>query len=226
MLVDNAIVITEGMLVAMQRGQDKMQAAKDVVSQTAIPLLGSTAIAVLAFGAIGLSDDSTGEYCRSLFVVLLISLGLSWITAVTITPLFGYIFLKSAPPGEADKAKDPYAGPIYQGYKKILLACMRARGVTIAVLVGMLALSIFGFRFLQNSFFPDSTRTQFMVDVWLPGGTRLDQTDRVTRKCGSSSRTFPALRTLQRPSARAPCGFFSPIHQSDLTRLTRNFSLM
>ena len=180
MLVDNAIVITEGMLVAMQRGKDKMQAAKDVVSQTAIPLLGSTAIAVLAFGAIGLSDDSTGEYCRSLFVVLLISLGLSWITAVTITPLFGYIFLKAAPPGDTDKAKDPYAGPIYQGYKKILLACMRARGVTIAVLLGMLALSIFGFRFLQNSFFPDSTRTQFMVDVWLPGGTRLDQTDRVT----------------------------------------------
>ena len=180
MLVDNAIVITEGMLVAMQRGKDKMQAAKDVVSQTAIPLLGSTAIAVLAFGAIGLSDDSTGEYCRSLFVVLLISLGLSWITAVTITPLFGYLFLKSAPPSDADKAKDPYAGPIYQGYKKILLACMRARGVTIAVLLAMLALSIFGFRFLQNSFFPDSTRAQFMVDVWLPGGTRLDQTDRVT----------------------------------------------
>ena len=180
MLVDNAIVITEGMLVAMQRGKDKMQAAKDVVSQTAIPLLGSTAIAVLAFGAIGLSDDSTGEYCRSLFVVLLISLGLSWITAVTITPLFGYLFLKSAPPSDTDTAKDPYAGAIYQGYKKILLACMRARGVTIAVLLAMLALSIFGFRFLQNSFFPDSTRTQFMVDVWLPGGTRLDQTDRVT----------------------------------------------
>ena len=66
MLVDNAIVITEGMLVAMQRGHDKLKAAKDVVSQTAIPLLGSTAIAVLAFGAIGPSDDKTGEYCRSL----------------------------------------------------------------------------------------------------------------------------------------------------------------
>src|SRR4029077_14541279 len=95
MLVDNAIVITEGMLIGMQQGRDKMQAAKDVVTQTALPLLGSTAIAVLAFGAIGLSDDSTGEYCRSLFVVLLIALGLSWITAVTITPLFGFLFLKA-----------------------------------------------------------------------------------------------------------------------------------
>jgi multidrug efflux pump subunit AcrB len=75
------------MLIAMQKGRERTQAAKEVVSQTAIPLLGSTAIAVLAFGAIGLSDDSTGEYCRSLFEVLLISLSLSWITAVTITPL-------------------------------------------------------------------------------------------------------------------------------------------
>ena len=194
MLVDNAIVITEGMLVAMQKGHDKLKAAKDVVSQTAIPLLGSTAIAVLAFGAIGLSDDSTGEYCRSLFVVLLISLGLSWITAVTITPLFGYFFLKSAPPSEgSSKAKDPYAGPIYQGYKKILLACMRARGLTIAVLVGLLALSIFGFRLLQNSFFPDSTRAQFMVDVWLTGGTRLDQTDRVTQDMRDFIANIPGI---------------------------------
>ena len=193
MLVDNAIVITEGMLVAMQRGHDKMRAAKDVVSQTAIPLLGSTAIAVLAFGAIGLSDDKTGEYCRSLFVVLLISLGLSWITAITITPLFGYFFLKSAPSDDNSKAKDPYAGPIYQGYKKILLACMRARGLTIGVLIAMLALSIFGFRFVRNSFFPESTRAQFMVDVWLSGGTRLDQTDRVTQEMRKFIAEIPGI---------------------------------
>jgi multidrug efflux pump subunit AcrB len=96
MLVDNAIVITEGMLVAIQRGVDRMKAAKDIVKQTAVPLLGSTAIAILAFGAIGLSDDSTGEYCRSLFIVLLVALGISWLTAVTTTPLFCHMFLKGA----------------------------------------------------------------------------------------------------------------------------------
>lgn len=193
MLVDNAIVITEGMLVAMQRGRDKLQAARDVVSQTAIPLLGSTAIAVLAFGAIGLSDDKTGEYCRSLFVVLLISLGLSWITAVTITPLFGYLFLKSTPPDPNAPPKDPYAGVIYQAYKRFLLLCMRARVPTILVLIGLMALAIFGFRFLQNSFFPDSTRAQFMVDVWLPGSTRLDETDRVTAGMQKTLSTLPGV---------------------------------
>lgn len=191
MLVDNAIVITEGMLIAMQRGRDRLQAAKDVVKQTAIPLLGSTAIAILAFGAIGLSDDKTGEYCRSLFVVLLLSLGLSWVTAVTITPLFGYLFLKSAPAGS--EPKDPYAGPIYQGYKRLLTFCMKARGLTILVLILLMAAALFAFRFVDRSFFPDSTRAQFMVDVWLPPGTRLDKTDEVTAAMQKSIAETPGI---------------------------------
>jgi multidrug efflux pump subunit AcrB len=193
MLVDNAIVIVEGMLIAMQKGHERMQAAKEVVSQTAIPLLGSTAISVLAFGAIGLSDDSTGEYCRSLFEVLLISLGLSWITAVTITPLFGYLFLKASAPAAGGKESDPYGGALYQGYKRILLICMRAPIVTTVVLVALLAGAIYGFGLLPNSFFPDSTREQIMVDVWLSGGTRLDQTDRVTNEMAKSITDIPGV---------------------------------
>jgi multidrug efflux pump subunit AcrB len=194
MLVDNAIVIVEGMLIAMEKGHDRIQAAKEIVSQTAIPLLGSTAIAVLAFGAIGLSQDSTGEYCRSLFEVLLISLSLSWITAVTITPLFGYWFLKpGAPAAAGEKEKDPYAGALYQGYKRILLACMRKPILTTMVLIGLLAGAIYGFRLLPNSFFPDSTREQIMVDVWLPVGTRLDQTDRVTAEMAKSIKEIPGV---------------------------------
>jgi multidrug efflux pump subunit AcrB len=194
MLVDNAIVIVEGMLIAMEKGHDRIKAAKEVVSQTAIPLLGSTAIAVLAFGAIGLSHDSTGEYCRSLFEVLLISLSLSWITAVTITPLFGYLFLKpGAPAAAGEKEKDPYAGGLYQAYKRILLACMRKPILTTMVLIGLLAGAVYGFRLLPNSFFPDSTREQIMVDVWLPAGTRLDQTDRVTGEMAKSIKEIPGV---------------------------------
>ncbi len=200
MLVDNAIVITEGMLVGMQRGKDKLKAAKEVVSQTAVPLLGSTAIAILAFGAIGLSDDRTGEYCRSLFVVLLIALGLSWLTAITITPLFGFLFLKEKPeadPSQKDQPDpDPYAGRIYQMYKRFLLACMRARTLTLIMFAGMLALSVYGFQFLQSSFFPDSTREQIMADIWLPGGTRLDETDRVTGKMLESIRDIPGITNV------------------------------
>jgi multidrug efflux pump subunit AcrB len=178
MLVDNAIVITEGMLIAIQKGTDRLKAAKDIVAQTAVPLLGSTAIAVLAFGAIGLSDDSTGEYCRSLFDVLLISLLLSWITAITITPLLCFLFLKAGKKPEGAAPKDPYAGAIYQAYKKLLLVCLHFRWLTVAVMVGLLGLAVWGFGFVENSFFPNSTRTQFMIDAWSPVGTRLDATEK------------------------------------------------
>lgn len=176
MLVDNAIVITEGMLIAIQKGVDRLKAARDIVAQTAIPLLGSTAISVLAFGAIGLSSDATGEYCRSLFDVLLISLGLSWVTAVTVTPLLCYLFLRPGKASDSKPAADPYAGVLYQAYKTALQLCLRFRWITVAGMVALLALAIFGFTFLQNSFFPNSTRPQFIVDAWSPAGTRIDVT--------------------------------------------------
>jgi multidrug efflux pump subunit AcrB len=193
MLVDNAIVITEGMLVAIQKGVDRLKAARDIVNQTAIPLLGSTAIAILAFGAIGLSQDSTGEYCRSLFVVLLIALGISWITAVTTTPLLCYFFFKpdKAPAGKSQR--DPYDNAPYRAYRAFLGLCMRHAWPTVAVMTGLLLLSAWAFRFVENSFFPNSTREQFLVDVWQPPGTRLDQTDRVAAEMGAYLQTLPGV---------------------------------
>jgi multidrug efflux pump subunit AcrB len=192
MLVDNAIVVVEGMLIGMQRGKDKITAAKEVIKQTIWPLLGSTAIAVLAFGAIGLSQDRTGEYCRSLFVVLLISLGISWVTAVTITPLFGYLFLKQ--PAADAEAADPYAGRIYTTYKALLTACMKLRYVTIAALVLLLAGAVLAFSRVESSFFPNSTRPQIMCDVWLPVGTRIDESLKITNEMQEYIRTIPGVK--------------------------------
>ncbi len=196
MLIDNAIVITEGMLIAIQRGTDRLKAARDVVSQTAIPLLGSTAVAILAFGAIGLSQDTTGEYCRSLFVVLLIALTISWITAVTITPLLGFLFLKagnSTSSSGAQETKDPYSGFIYTSYKKFLLLCLRFRWLTLGALVVLLILAAIGFQFVEQSFFPDSTRRQFLVDVWLPAGTRVDEAGNVTAEMENYFKTISGV---------------------------------
>ena len=176
MLVDNAIVVVDGMLVRIQQGQDAAAAARDVVAQTALPLLGATAVAIMAFGAIGLSPDSTGEFCSSLFKVVLISLSLSWVTAVTVTPLLGVFFLK--PPSAPGAQGDPYGGSFYSAYRGFLRGCIRFRWVTLAVVVGMFATSLWGFDYVDKSFFPDSTRPQFMVDFWLPQGTHIEETDR------------------------------------------------
>ena len=93
MLVDNAFVVVDGMKVKMEKGLDGLQAAKEVVAQNSTPLLGATAVAVLAFASIGGMENSTGEYCRSLYYVILISLSLSWLTAVTTTPLLSLIHI-------------------------------------------------------------------------------------------------------------------------------------
>ncbi|MCX9458384.1 efflux RND transporter permease subunit, partial [Vibrio cholerae] len=93
MLVDNSIVIVEGVLIAGKQGKSLLAAIRYAVGKTMLPLLGATIIAILAFAPIGLSNDSTGEYCKSLFQVLLISLMLSWFIALTITPvLMKWIF--------------------------------------------------------------------------------------------------------------------------------------
>ena len=107
MLVDNAIVVVDGMLVRIQKGVKPEDAAQEVVSQTAIPLLGATAVAIMAFGAIGLSDDATGEFCRSLFQVIFISLSLSWVTAVTVTPVLGVMILKAPKTADGEAPADP-----------------------------------------------------------------------------------------------------------------------
>jgi len=180
MLVDNAIVVVDGMLVRIQQGMQGEEAAKEVVSQTAMPLLGATAVAIMAFGAIGLSEDSTGEFCRSLFQVVLISLSLSWVTAVTITPVIGIMFLK--PPPERGERQDPYGGAFYGAYKAFLAACIRLRGLTVGVVIGLFAISLWGFQYVDQSFFPDSTRPQYLVDFWLPQGTSIQETGRQVKE--------------------------------------------
>lgn len=182
MLVDNAIVIVDGILIRLQRGEQARPASIAVVQQSSIPLLGATIIAILAFAAIGTSDDSTGEFCRSLFQVVLVSLLLSWVTAVTVTPVLCVMFLPTtAPAVDSDgssAAVDPYDSGFYRTYKVFLAACIRLRGVSIGVVLGVFALSIYGFGFLDQSFFPPSTRPQFQVDFWLPKGTDIDHTGR------------------------------------------------
>jgi multidrug efflux pump subunit AcrB len=180
MLVDNAIVVVDGTLVRVQQGRDPAEAAKEVVGQTTWPLLGATAVAIMAFGAIGLSEDSTGEFCRSLFQVVLISLGLSWVTGVTVTPLLCSMFLKApkrtAAEQGAGEPADAYGGLLFRVYRALLLGCIRMRWLTILVVIAIFGTSMYGFQYVDKSFFPNSTRQQFMMDVWLPQGTHIDDT--------------------------------------------------
>jgi len=173
MLVDNAIVVTEGILIKTQQGVDSISAARDTVKQTMWPLFGATVVGILAFTAIGLSQDSTGEYTRSLFYVILISLMLSWFLAITVAPLFCHMFLKTKTSGVNE---DPYAGFMFRFYGGALKSCIRARWVTVLVMVGLLFASVYGFKYVKQSFFPDSTTPMFYVDYWRSQGTDIRAT--------------------------------------------------
>jgi multidrug efflux pump subunit AcrB len=181
MLVDNAIVVVDGMLIRLGKGEKPEEAAAAVVGQTALPLLGATIIAVLAFAAIGTSDDSTGEFCRSLFQVVLASLMLSWVTAVTVTPLLCVMFLQ-VPAAGSDGPVDPYGGRFYVMFKGLLHGCMRMRWLTVGVVIGLFGAALWGFGYVDQSFFPPSTRPQMLVDFWLPQGTHISETERQSEK--------------------------------------------
>ena len=192
MLVDNAIVVAEGMQVRMESGMKAMQAARESVGKTIWALLGGTVIGILAFSAIGLSPDNTGEFASSLFYVILISLSLSWITAISTTPLLCALLLKPGTAG-ADQDRDPYAGGLFQAYRGIVATAINHRWITLVAVVGMFVLAVIGFGHIKSGFFPDSSTPIFFVDVWEPEGTDIRTTRDDTLRVSEFIRQQPGV---------------------------------
>ncbi len=175
MLVDNAIVIAEGMLIRIKQGMEPSQAASEVVEKNIWALLGGTVIGILAFSAIGLSQSDTGEFARSLFYVILISLSLSWVTAVSTTPLFCALFLKPDK-GQQGQLEDPYKKGFFLVYRNFVKKVIKFRWVAVATVVGLFILSVVGFGYVKQAFFPNANTPMFFIDVWESEGTDIRKT--------------------------------------------------
>lgn len=173
MMVDNAIVVTEGILVGVQQGIKKLKIAKDIVKQTIWPLLGGTLVGITAFAPIGFAPGSTAEYTGHLFWVILISLLYSWAFAVTLTPLFCFWLFKE--PKGIDKGADK-ENAFFQSYRKLVVTALGFRRLVVALAFGLFLVSLWGFQFVKPGFMPSSATPQFVVDYWLPQGTALAQT--------------------------------------------------
>jgi len=173
MLVDNAIVITEGMVIGMARGKSAEDAAAETETSTSIPLLGATVIGIMAFSGIGLSPDATGEFLFSLFAVIAISLLMSWALAVTVTPYLGKLLLR-APKVASD---DPYKGAFYGVYRGFLKMALRSRALVVVIIVGITVWSVLAFGQVKQAFFPVSNTPIFYVQVQMPQGTDINVTD-------------------------------------------------
>jgi multidrug efflux pump subunit AcrB len=190
MLVDNAIVVAEGMQVRMQSGMSAPEAAREAVGKTIWALLGGTVIGILAFSAIGMSPDNTGEFASSLFYVILISLSLSWLTAITTTPLLCALLLQS---GGGGVREDPYGGAVFRAYRAIVAFAVDRRWLYLGSVAGLFALALYGFGFVKSGFFPDSNTPMFFVDVWEPEGTDIRTTRDDTLRVSEFIRQQPGV---------------------------------
>ncbi|RCU52453.1 AcrB/AcrD/AcrF family protein [Corallincola holothuriorum] len=186
MLVDNAIVITDGIQVRLRENPnlDRKQAVKEVVSATQWPLLGGTLVGILAFSAIGLSPSNMGEYAGSLFWVILYSMILSWLFAITITPMLCHDFLEAndkskSSQGDESKSVEDKPSALMNRYKALLEWVLQHRKLTLAVILGVLFTAVYALRFVPPGFMPESQRPQFVVDVYLPQGSDIHRTEKV-----------------------------------------------
>jgi multidrug efflux pump subunit AcrB len=171
MMVDNAIVVADGMSVRLEKGMDRTRAAIESAQVPAMPLLGATIIAVLAFYPIFASVEDAGEYCRTLFSVVGLSLLASWFISMTVTPLQCIAMLPE--PKQDQAAADPYGSGFFRVFQHLLEKAIRFRWLTMGLLIALLAGAVMGFGQLKQQVVPFSSMTKFMVDVWFPEGTRI-----------------------------------------------------
>jgi multidrug efflux pump subunit AcrB len=172
MMVDNAIVVTEGILVGVQRGKRKIAVAMEVVDQTKWPLLGGTLVGIIAFAPIGFAPGNTAEYTGHLFWVVLISLMFSWIFALTLTPLFCFWLFKET----SEDSPVHEEGRFPRFFKRFMDSVLRVRWAAVAGVLALFATALWGFQFVKSGFFPASTTPQVVVDYWLQQGTDIERT--------------------------------------------------
>ena len=175
MLVDNAIVVTDNAQVGIKRGLSRYQALVDGATKPQWALLGATFIAVCSFLPMYLAPASVAEIVKPLFIVLGVSLGLSWILALTQTTTFGNFILKEAKPGES---KDPYDTKLYHKFENVLGRLIKRRYLTLTSVVATLFLSLFIMSIMPQSFLPIMNKPYFRADLIFPEGYGIDDVER------------------------------------------------
>lgn len=194
MLVDNAIVIIDGILIDLKRGKTRREAMTSIGRKTSMPLLGATLIAILAFVPIFLSPDTAGVYVRDLFIVLAVSLMLSWMLALTHVPLMADRWLRTSADNDTDVAL--YDGRIYRVLRSTLHFGLHHRWTMIICGVVMITISGWGFRYVKQGFFPDMTYDQLYMEYKLPEGTNYTRVENDLSEIETYLRTRPEVTNI------------------------------
>lgn len=206
MLVDNAIVVTDNAQIAMKRGVSRRDALIDGANGPLWGLLGATLIAIVSFLPLYLAPSSVAEIVKPLFIVLALSLGLSWILALVQTPLFGNFILKA--PKDGDINKDPYDTKFYNRFSKLLSKLIRWRWATLSVMVGLFFVSLWVMSIAPKSFFPSIEKPFFRADCIMPDGYSIQDTDIEINKISKWLNEQPEVKKVSVTVGASPLRYY------------------
>lgn len=213
LLVDDAIIAVEMMVRKMEEGFSRFDAATFAYTSTAMPMLTGTLITAAGFLPIGLAKSAAGEYTFSMFSVNALALIISWLVAVIFTPYIGYLLLKVKPHAGSDGAHELFDTPFYTRFRAVVNWCVEWRKTTIVMTLAVFGLGVFGFKFIEQQFFPDSSRTELMVELWLPEGTAFTATEAQVKKFEKLVQAQPGVVSITSYVGTGSPRFYLPLDQ-------------
>ena len=211
LLVDDAIIAVEMMVRKLEEGYTMMKAATFTWDATAMPMLTGTLITATGFLPIGMANSTVGEYTFAIFGVTAAALVISWVVAVMFVPYLGVKLLKVKP--HLGPAQEVFDGPFYVRFRALVNWCVQHRWITIALTIGTFVLGMAGMGQVQQQFFPDSSRPEIMVDVWLPEGSSIAANDEVTRRVEARLAKEPGVISVSSWVGSGVPRFYLPIDQ-------------
>ena len=213
LLVDDAIIAVEMMVHKLEEGYDKFAAATAAYEITAMPMLTGTLITATGFLPIGMANSSVGEYTFAIFAVTAAALIISWVVSVYFVPYLGQWLLRTRPKVQAGEAIDLYDGAFYRRFRTLVTWCVDHRWTTIAITIGALAMGFMGMGKVQQQFFPDSSRPEILVDLWLPEGSSFEASEVLAKRVEARLMREPGVETVSTWVGTGLPRFYLPMDQ-------------
>ena len=209
LLVDDAIIAIETMVVKMEEGWDRMKAASFAWTSTAAPMLTGTLVTIVGFLPVGFARSTAGEYAGNIFWIVAFALVVSWFVAVIFTPYLGVKLLPNIPV-KADEHHSIYGTKNYQRFRRLIRLCVDHKWVTLGFTVGLFAVSVVGMTIVKKQFFPNSDRVELTLEVNLPAGSAFSTTERTVRRIEKVMLALPEAKHVTSYIGQgAPRFFFS-----------------
>jgi multidrug efflux pump len=212
LLVDDAIIVVEMMVRKLEEGEDRISAVTAAYSLTAMPMLTGTLITAAGFLPIGIAKSAVGEYTFAIFAVTAAALIVSWFVSVIFVPYLGYRMLR-APKTNATAPQEHFDTPFYRHLRSVVAWCVDYRKTTITITVVVLLLGTFGMSRVQQQFFPDSSRPEIMVDVWLPEGASVTASEEFAKRLERRMLEAPGVASVTFWVGTGAPRFFLPLDQ-------------